>query len=425
MAEDRLTMTIGMTTMPETAGAANVVIDVKDPVAQRDRWVRRRIALAWGLLVLNTLTFFPFTYSGRPLVVPIPSTIGKGITQGALTVALILVLTVNRRMAVRPNAFLFLVSLLAVEALLTSVHVSQIGNAYRSFRFAEFVVVLWLLSPWWGRRDLLLVKCHLAAVSVFLGSVVLGLLVAPRAAMDLGRLEGVFWPTPPGQIAEFAGIMVGLVVVLWLDGLMSGRMVLAMILPAGIILVLTHARGALIALMAAIVVAGLSLFITTARVRKLFTVTGLIALIVTTTLSGFVKNWWARGEKAEELATLTGRTAAWAGVLNVPRDQFDMLSGFGLSNQGYSGLYIDNSWLIAYNDQGLYAVVICAAMLIYLFITACFRARGVQRALALFLVTYCILLSFEQSGLSSPSTFLLYLMLAASLLAPAQVERSI
>ena len=420
-AGDCLIMTLDVGTRPQTAGAAAVFIDAEDPAA-RDRLVRRRIALAWGLLVLNTLTFLPVTYGGERLVVPIPSTIGKAITQGSLIIALILALTVNRRMAIRPNVLLFLMSLLVIEALLTSVHAAQIGQAYRSVRFAEFVLVLWLLSPWWGRRDLLLIRCHLAAVSVFLGSVVLGLVVAPGHALARGRLQGVFWPNQPTQIAEYAAITVGIVVVLWLGGSVSGRAALATTLSAGTILILTHSRSDVVALIAGIMVAGLSLFSATERARNFFAAAGVAVLIGAMTLSGLVKTWWTRGEKAGELTSLTGRTAAWAGVVNIPRDQFQMILGFGLSDQGFGGLSIDNGWLAAYNDQGLFAVVICAAMLVFLFVTACFRAHGIQRALALFLVTFTLVLSFTESGISSPSTYLLYLVLAASLLVPPQVE---
>lgn len=63
-------------------------------------------------------------------------------------------------------------------------------------------------------------------------------------------------------------------------------------------------------------------------------------------------------------------------------------------------------------------MAVCAAMLLALFGIACFRARGTQRALALFLVVYCAATSYTESGISSPSTLLLYLALAASLLAP-------
>jgi hypothetical protein len=412
-------MTLDIRNIPAATGAPAILVDAKDPVESHDRSVRLRIGLAWGLLVLNTLTFYPTTYSGLPLIVPIPSAVGKVITQGALPVALLLILTVNRRMTIRPNAFLILVSLLAIEALLTSIHVSQIGNAYRSFRFAEFVVALWLLSPWWGRRDLLLIRCHLVSASLVLGSVVLGILVAPREALAQGRLEGVFWPNLPTQIAEFAAVTVGLLAVLWLGGLLPGRVALIAVPSAGAILILTHTRTALIALTAGLLVAGLSLFMASARVRRFFAAAGVVVFIGAMTLSGAARTWWARGENTYVLADLNGRTVAWQGVLNIPRNQFEMIGGFGLSDQSYNSSAIDNSWLIAYNDQGLFAVVVCATMLLVLFATACFRARGIQRALALFLVTYCTVTSFTESGISAPSTFLLYLALAASLLVPS------
>src|SRR5262245_65855528 len=87
------------------------------PDETRERSVRRRVGIAWGLLVLNVLTFAP----GQS-VLPIPSLVGKAITQGSLLVALLLALTANRRVIVRPNVFLFVVSLLAIEAILTSMH---------------------------------------------------------------------------------------------------------------------------------------------------------------------------------------------------------------------------------------------------------------------------------------------------------------
>src|SRR6266852_4587621 len=88
---------------------------VLEPAQARERWVRRRVGIAWGLLVLNILTFYP-----GMTVVPVPSTIGKAITQGALPAALLVALTVNPRIIVRPNVFLCLASLLVVEALMTS-----------------------------------------------------------------------------------------------------------------------------------------------------------------------------------------------------------------------------------------------------------------------------------------------------------------
>jgi len=80
---------------------------------------------------------------------------------------------------------------------------------------------------------------------------------------------------------------------------------------------------------------------------------------------------------------------------------------------------IDSNWYAAYLDQGVFAVVVCATILVFLFVTAYFQPRGAQRALALFLVTYCLVASFTETGFSQPSTYLLELTLAASLLAPS------
>ena len=231
------------------------------PTEAHERWVRRRVGIAWGLLVLNVLAFAPGLS-----VVPIPSLVGKAITQGALPVALLVALTVNRRVIVRPNVFLCLVSLLAIEAILTSLHAQYLrGTGYRTFRLVEFVAALWLLSPYWGRRDLLLVRCHLRAMFVVLGSVLLGLLVAPGHALISGRLSGALWPIPSTQVAHYAALTLGLVVVLWFCGQRRGRGTLLVVVVAGTILVLTHTRTALIAMIAGILIGTVTSAPTAAR----------------------------------------------------------------------------------------------------------------------------------------------------------------
>ena len=123
-------------------------------------------------------------------------------------------------MLIRPNVFLGLLTLLLVEALIAGIYPVGhiIGTLYRTVRLAEFVAMLWLLSPWSNRRDLLLVKCQLGSLGVVLGSVLLGLLVSPSRALDQGRLSGEFWPITPVQVADFAAVALGLVVVLWFCG---------------------------------------------------------------------------------------------------------------------------------------------------------------------------------------------------------------
>ena len=105
------------------------------PAKASERSLERRVTWAWGLLVLNVLTFDPGVS-----ILHIPSSLGKMITQGSLTLSLLLILTVNRKLIIRPNVFLCLPSLLVIEAILTCLEAQYLkGTAYRTFRLAEFV----------------------------------------------------------------------------------------------------------------------------------------------------------------------------------------------------------------------------------------------------------------------------------------------
>jgi hypothetical protein len=386
------------------------------PAEVRERSIRRRVGIAWGLLVLNGLTYFGS-------VLHIPSAMGKLITQGALPLALLVALTVNRRVNVRPSVFLCLVGLLVIEATLTALQPQHVGTVYRTFRLAEFVTTLWLLTPWWGRRDMLLVRCHLVSLAIVLGSVVLGLLVAPGSAMAGGRLSGTLWAIPAPQVAHYAAVTFGLVVLLWLCGQVRGQVTLPVVVLAGAILILTHTRTALVAMVTGILVAGLSLIVAKSRVRKFFGVASVVVSITIMTLSGVLTTWLARGEGTQQLTELTGRTKVWGPLLAFPRDKFQMIFGFGLSNSSFNGLPIDSNWLASYQEQGLFGVAVSAAILLFLLVMAYFQPRGVQRALALFLVTYCLVASFTEVGFTDALMYVLDLCLAASLLVPSTQGR--
>jgi hypothetical protein len=406
---------------------ARRVARLSRPAEAYDRALRRRVALAWGLVFLNVLTFYKGTWNGLPLIVPIPSVIGKLMTQGALPAALLVAWSANRRMLVRPTVFLGLLTLLLIEALIAGIHpVGHIlGTLYRTVRLGEFIATLWLLSPWAGRRDLLFVKCHLGSLGVVLGSVLLGLLLAPSRALDQGRLSGEFWPITPVQVADFAAVAIGLVVVLWFCGEVSGRVTLVVVAAVGGMLLLTHTRTEVIALMAGLLVAGLSMFAVRARVRRLFAGGGITVSLAIIAFSSVLTTWLARGQSTHQLSELTGRTAVWSAVLNTPRDWFQVIFGFGLSNKASNGLPIDSNWLAAYQDLGLAGAAICAALLLFVLINAYFQPRGERRALALFLVTYLLVTSFTETGLSDASVYLLELALAASLLVPPTPDRSL
>lgn len=380
----------------------------------RDRWAQRKLIITWGLLFLNALTFYP----GISFV-HIPSVLGKAITQGALGAAFLLALAVNRRRILRPNVFLCLVSLIFVEALVTCIGTQHFGTVYRTFRLGGFIATLWLLTPWWGRRDLLLVRCHLITLSVVLCSVLVGLPLAPGHALPFGRLTGAVWPIPSTEVAHYAAITIGLAIVLWLCGHLRGQITLLVIVVAVPMLILTHTRTALVAMVAGLSIAGLSLIVAKARARKVFAVATVVVTIAVLTVSGFITAWLARGEHSQELNNLTGRTTVWSALVTIPRDKFQVLFGMGLSNKSFNGFPIDSNWLASYNDQGLFGVAICAALVLFLLVKAYFQPRGVQRALALFLVTYCLLASFTEVTFTDVSPYFLELTLAASLLVPA------
>jgi hypothetical protein len=379
--------------------------------AARERTTRRRVGLAWGLLVLNAMTFY-----GSAL--HIPSAVGKLITQGALPLALIVALSANRRLIVRPNVFCCLVTLLVAEAFLTTLQPQHFGTIYRTFRFAEFTVGLWLLTPWWGRRDLLLVRCHLIALTAALGSVVLGLLIMPGRALSGGRLGGVLWDIPATEVAHYSAVIAGSMVVLWLGGMVRSRLTLYAAVAGIAMILLSHTRTALVAMVAALLIAGLNLIMARARVRRFFASAGVIVSIGIMTAGSVAATWLARGQNAQELASLTGRTDFWSMVLNLPRDKFQEIFGFGLSNGSVNGLPIDSSWLVAYLEQGLFGVVVCVIILLFLLVAAFFQHASTRRALALFLITYSLIASFTQVGFVNPTTYLLELTLAASLLMP-------
>jgi hypothetical protein len=112
----------------------------------------------------------------------------------------------------------------------------------------------------------------------------------------------------------------------------------------------------------------------------------------------------------------------WSEILGLQRPWLEDVFGSGLSNKSFDGLPIDSNWLAVYLDQGWFGVVVDAALLLFLILLAITHRRGVRRASALFLVTYCLVASITETGLGDASPYLLELVVAASLLAAPAVE---
>ncbi len=374
----------------------------------------------WVALFANVLAF-----SALPTLLPIPPLIGQLLTQGALVAAVLLALLANPSGIIRPNMFLVLLTMLAVVALMVSIHNEFIfGSVYRACRLLAFTAVLWLLTPWWGRSDFPLLRAHLICLRVVLGSVLLGALVAPGAAFSYGgRLSGALWPSPPTQVAHYAAVLLGCTALLWFADYVRTRTALLTLIAAGVALVGTHTRTALLALVVGLVVAGASMFLGHARVRRASAVLGVLTISAATFFAPLIVTWLQRGQTLEEATQLTGRTNVWSSISGLQRPQLEELFGSGLSNKSFDGLAIDSNWLAVYLDQGWFGIIIDAALLIILLLLAVTHQRGIRRAVALFLTVYCLIASFTETGLGDASPYLLELVIAASLLAAPARER--
>ena len=206
---------------------------------------------------------------------------------------------------------------------------------------------------------------------------------------------------------------------LWFSGLISRNRAVVLFCGSVVILLLTHTRTALVALLVGILIAGLSLFTGRKRVRKVFATILVVLLLSGVVLLPALTQWFGRGQSSQEITQLTGRTVVWGELVNAPRAVNNIIFGFGLSNNSFNGLPIDNSWLSIYQDQGLFGDVLCALIMFSLLLIAAFRPRGPTRAVALFLLVYCLIASFTETGLGQASTYMLDLTIAASLLVPA------
>lgn len=383
-----------------------------------ERSMRRRIGWVWGLLFFNVMTYA----AGPTNLIPLPHQAGKALPELALGVGLLLVLTANKRLLVRPNILLILLTAMCLFAAIMSFRgYFGLGSIIRWSRFALFVGALWLTTPWWGRRDFMILQFQRRALMVVIGTVILGLAISPTKAFagaTGGRLGGIVWPIQPTQVAHYSAVLVGITVVLWLAETSKSKWTGVVIVGTFGVLILTHSRIALVAMLAGILVGGLSLFLSRKRVRRAFVVAILVAGIGALSFAPLLTGWFARGENSQALTNLTGRTNVWSAVLSQPRTEANTLLGYGLSNDGFDGIPIDSSWLSTYQDQGLVGDVLDGLVLVSLLIVALISPRGPGKAVALFLIVYCIVESFTQTGLGQPSADILDLAVAMSLLMP-------
>ena len=270
----------------------------------------------WLLLFLNVLPF-----SGIPTVIPISTSLGQLVTQGALAAATVLVLVLNRRLLVRPNLYLTLITLLGASSMAASMRmVSGTGTLFRGGRFCVFILVLWLLTPLWTRRDLLL-RWHMIALMLALSTVVLGALVKPGGAYSAeGRLQGDLWPIPPTQVAHYAALLAGITFVLLVAGSVHGRLPWCIGLCSCAILLLAHTRTATIAMIAAGGVAALSLITIRRRARLALIVACIVVVLAGTVFAPAIASWFTRGFGAQRMSAASTGGGRFGNSCSTNRD---------------------------------------------------------------------------------------------------------
>ena len=307
------------------------------------------------------------------------STVGKLITQGSLPLAIVVALTVNRRVIVRPNVFLCLLSLLVVEAIVTSLQAQYVrGHGVPDLP---------------ARR----VRCRAVAADALLGPArpaarplpsegdVGGAgLGGPGPAGVPGAGHGLAagsaarsGPIPATQVAHYAAVTLGLVVVLWLCDRRNGRVTLLVVAATGVILLLTQTRTALSAMIAGILIAGLSLIVAKARVRKLF--------------AGASSRGDGRDPDAVGIHHHLAGARSGHGAVDQPQRPDQLLGsdsclprGTGSRRSSVSACPTTRSAACPstatgsppISTQGLFGVVVCATILLFLLVTAYFQPRG-------------------------------------------------
>ena len=149
-----------------------------------ERSMRRRIGWVWGLLFFNVMTYTV----GTTNLIPLPHQVGKLLPESAVGVALLLILTANKRLLVRPNIYLILITAMCLCAAIMSFRgYFGLGSMIRWSRFALFVGALWLTTPWWGRRDFMILQFQRRALMVVIGTVIVGVAFSPTRAFAACR----------------------------------------------------------------------------------------------------------------------------------------------------------------------------------------------------------------------------------------------
>ena len=138
-------------------------------------------------------------------------------------------------------------------------------------------------------------------------------------------------------MAHYAAVLLGCTVVLWFGGAVRGRTALLTLLGAGAALVGAHTRTAPIAMTVGLVVAGASMFMGHARVRRTSALLVVLALTTATLFAPLILDWLWRGQTCRRPHSSPGGPSV-VGHLRAGTPVAGELFGSGLSNKSFNGL---------------------------------------------------------------------------------------
>jgi O-antigen ligase len=262
-------------------------------------------------------------------------------------------------------------------------------------------------------RDVLL-EAHISVLKFLL--IAVGLALATGFGLDEeGRLYGLIPALEPPQVGQVAGVLAGVTLLLVISRVIPARAGMIWCAVSVLFLVMSYTRTAMVALVVGLVLGILSLITTSRRARAVVTVLLLAGPIIVMLVGPVADAWFKRGQDDAQFATLTGRTNAWDRVYAFERDGLTELFGVGLTDKSIDGLPIDSGMLSVYHEEGMVGVVIVVGIFVALVASTVFAPPGPRRAVALFLVTYCLVASYTETGVGDMSSYILSLVIAASL----------
>jgi hypothetical protein len=381
---------------------------------------------AWVLVVVNVQ---PWTKqaSGPQGQATVESNASKGALMAAVFMLAAALAAPHFRTRM-PATYLLYLGYLCVAAA-TAFHLADpVPPLLRVCRLGLGVAIPLLLWRWLGGRPDSFLTAHRTA-HLLLGLVVVaGLAVSPSAAWSRqgsfsggsDRLRGVILPMLPPRVGEVGAILVGLTLTALAFRRMK-RLEGGILVGLGLsLIVLSRTRTAAIGLLVGLLVG----FCLTSKYRlgRRALSTILLLLLLAIPLLIPIRTWLVRGQDTEELSSFTGRTRAWSEVVEQESAWRTLLIGHGLGNKSIllrrgegdiDVMAIDNGWLSLFWETGLFGVAIVLIAVIAALVAAFRAPTPYIRAAAGFLITYVIIASFTETGLSDLSSQTLHILVAA------------